>query len=491
MQCSWPTPDGLFRIHYDTSGYEAVYHSSEDVNPHDGIPDYVNRAADYFDLAYHAIVGGLGFDPPPYDNGEGGDLLYDIYFTDVTGLTAPEVPSDQYPGRPAYTSFIQLGHDLRIPRYGDDPYPFLRASVAHEFFHSVEFAYRAYSSDPTPWWFESCANWAEEIVFDDLNDVYYPLPAYLQALHQSLYMTAGEFMYGAWLLPEYIAERMGPAFIRNCWLRFASFDFAVTALDFELRDHGSQFNDEYCGHIVWNYFTGPNYRDGFYSEGDMFGATVYEARVHSNYPVDWVSAPIQLQNVSACYIVFRPPGIAKGDLIIEYANPTARKQAVSVAAARRFGPVEFNTYQIHNGVAATFSVRDFATTEKVIMMPAWVYEGVPREGLTTFSYRAYIDTATAIEDGNATPFAEFGLNAAYPNPFNNAVTISFNAPSAENYMIRICDIAGRAIYDQKDLCRPGVNTIDWQAPPYLASGILFYIINVKDAQLEGRITLLK
>jgi hypothetical protein len=161
-QNSWITPDNRFVIHYDMTGNWAVYHANEDINPADGIPDYVNRTADYLDAAYDSLVLSLGFDPPPFDGMQGGDYRYDIYLTDNPGLTTPEDPSYQYPGRPAYTSYIEVGYDMRYPsRYGDDPYPFLKVSIAHEYFHAIEFAFRVYSSDLTFWWFEACANWAE------------------------------------------------------------------------------------------------------------------------------------------------------------------------------------------------------------------------------------------------------------------------------------------------------------------------------------------
>ena len=51
-QHNWPAPDGFFRIHYDTEGPWAVYQADVDIDPMDGIPDYVNRTADYLELSY-------------------------------------------------------------------------------------------------------------------------------------------------------------------------------------------------------------------------------------------------------------------------------------------------------------------------------------------------------------------------------------------------------------------------------------------------------
>ncbi len=59
-QYSFVSPDGLFTIHYDTSGDHAVYQPDVDLNPADGIPDYVNRCAEIFDLSWHVEVDSMG-----------------------------------------------------------------------------------------------------------------------------------------------------------------------------------------------------------------------------------------------------------------------------------------------------------------------------------------------------------------------------------------------------------------------------------------------
>jgi hypothetical protein len=491
-QCNWTMPDGRFVIHYDTAGQYAVYHPNEDIAPHDNIPDYVNRAADYLSLSYATYMQQLGFDPPPNDGFNGGDSLYDVYFTNVIGLTTPEEYSNQYPGRNAYTSFIQLGYDLRFPqRYGDDPLPFLKANVSHEFFHAVEFAYRAYSNDLTPWWFEACANWGEQKVFDGLNDVYYNLPSYLSLPYRSLYNTSGQFFYGAWLFPEYLDERFGPVIVRECWESFVDFNFAITAIDYALQAHNSNFNNEYCQHVVWNYFTGPNYHDGYYVDGASFGTTVFESKNYSIYPVNWTLNPNPLENVASSYIVFTNPGIDHGNLYLVYYNASSQIQKVNVAIIQQNGMTSFQTYDIQNGVPSTFMVPDFASDEKVVMMPIWVFEGSPKDGSTSYSYTAYVDTMAT---GIASPLVssdKYVLNGAYPNPFNSAVLISFDSPKNQNYSFYIYDISGRRIFGNDGQTHSGTNIINWHAGPDVASGILYYVINLEGNKLVGRMAFVK
>jgi hypothetical protein len=490
-QHSWGTPGGFFLIHYDTEGEWAVYHPDEDVDPVDGVPDYVNRLGEFLQQSFHVIIEELGYDPPPFDNGLGGDDRYDVYITDVPALTTPEAPSDQYPGRPAYSSYIQLGRDMRSPRYPDDPYPLLKVSTAHEFFHATQFAYRAFSSDLVPWWFECTACWAEEMVFDDINDVYFRLQYYLPHLHRSLYQTDSPFIYGAWLLPEYLSEKIGPWVIKGCWEKFASVEPAIEAIVSSFDEFGLDFRYQYCNHIIWNYFTGPNYLDGFYDEAADFEETVNLARVHSSYPVPWVDNPVDQENVSGVYIEFRKPQVNKGSLILDFLNPTDDIQSISVAVVKSQLSVETYVYPVANHEVFTVTVPEIANCEKVIMMPVWCYEGWPRTGTTEYSYRAYIDTTqTSVADGPTNP-AGFELRGHYPNPFNGSVTIEFSTPADGFVDFQIYDIKGRLVFDDERACRSGVNRFMWNAPSGMAGGVYFYRL-VSNSQVKfGRMLYLK
>jgi hypothetical protein len=493
MQHSWDAPGGIFKIHYNTEGPMAVFEVDVDIDPADGIPDYVNRVSDYLNFAHSIYIDQLGYDPPPPDDEvDDMDGLYDIYLTDVNAQTTPEFLSHYYPGREAYTSYIQLGHDLRTPRYPDDPLPFLQVCAAHEYFHAVQFAYRAYGSDPGLWWFESCAGWAEEIVFDDVNDVYYKLDYYLPNLHKSLYRTQGFFTYGSWLFAQYLSDRFGVSVIKKCWEKFASFDFAIEAIDLTLANYGADFNDEYSRHIVWNYFTGDNYATGFYEEGAFFDETVYEAMTHSSYPVTWVDDPIPQENVSGAYIVFQNPSLINGSLIIEYMNNTDDKQSVAIA---QLGPSVGTTYEIHlvqNHIINTYVIEDFGSCEKIILMPIWVYEGVPREGVTSYSYSAYLDTATVgIADNISEQPDEFAINDAYPNPFNNAVNISFTSPFQGYCDFAVYGISGEKVYQSHESVQAGENVLRWLPSGDIASGVHFYKIENAGRSLHGKLVYLK
>ncbi len=490
-QSLWHTPDGIFVIHYDTSGVKAVYGADIDISPVDGIPDYVNRTAEILQESYNVYINQLGFDPPPFDGMEGGDSLYDVYLTEVSGLTSPENPSTQYPERPAYSSFMEIGHDLRVPRYHDDPIPFLKASVSHELFHAIEFSYRAYSRDISPWWFEACASWGEEKVYDNLNDVYYSLQYYLPELQRSLYRTGGQFDYGTWLLPEYLDERFGAAIIKECWQMFASFDFSVTAIDNALIQYNGSFNDEFGKQSVWNYFTSSNYMQGFYEEGASFPVTVHVGRRHDLYPVEWTVAPVDQENISATYIEFVRPELSPGILQIDYDNPTTDRQAVCLVEIGLNSTVSYTINLIHKNGRTRLRVDNFGYDSKVIMIPLWLFEGTMKEGTTTYAYRAFIDSMATSTDYVENQPIKYSLEGAYPNPFNNAVSISFYSPLEESYRFKIYDIVGRLVYSSEGMANQGPTQINWKADENISTGTLLYTIETSFGKLNGKMLFLK
>ncbi|UCC80720.1 MAG: hypothetical protein JSW64_05015 [Candidatus Zixiibacteriota bacterium] len=492
MQHSWDAPGGIFKIHYDTEGPNTVYNVDEDINPPDGIPDYVNRTSDYLNYAHSVYISQLGFDPPPPDDDIDNDGLYDIYLTEVVALTTRENLSNHYPGREAYTSYIQLRYDLRTPHYPDDPLPFLKVCAAHEYFHAVEFAYRAYSSGPTTWWFEACAGWAEEIVFDDINDVYYKLDYYLPNLHKSLYQSQGFFIYGTWLYAQFLSDRFGNQVIRKCWEKFASFDFAPDAIDLTLDTYGADFNDEYSKHILWNYFTGDNYQPGFYEEAADFNETIYEARIHSGYPVNWVSDPIPQENVSGVYIIFQNTSLTNGSLVIEYLNSTDDKHSVAIAQIKPDVGVLYDIYLVQNFIVNTYIVEDFDGCEKVVMMPIWLYEGVPVAGITSYSYSAYIDSSVVgtVESVPRVPL-NFAIKDVYPNPFNGAANISFSSPFEGYCRFVVYGITGNRIFEKKEPVSVGYNRIQWSPSEDVASGLHFFEIVLSNQRLNGKFVYLK
>lgn len=147
-------------VHYVTTGLDAPPLNDDD---HDGVPDYVEQVGAAADtaLAYYAAHG---FRPPLTDSG-GPDGKPDIYIEhfdnpDLYGVTIA-------PAKAAGGSFVvvssHLDQSLGLSRGS------LAATVAHELFHVIQFAYLPDGSVPR-WVAEGSATAMELLVYPKIAD---------------------------------------------------------------------------------------------------------------------------------------------------------------------------------------------------------------------------------------------------------------------------------------------------------------------------------
>ena len=101
----------------------------------------------------------------------------------------------------------------------------LQVTAAHELFHAVQFAYD-YREDP--WFMEATATWAEDEVYNDINDNrQYLASSPLKQPKQSLDQFSGQSLrqYGEWIFFRYLSERFPtktgalPTIVRTIWER--------------------------------------------------------------------------------------------------------------------------------------------------------------------------------------------------------------------------------------------------------------------------------
>ena len=207
MQHHYFTPEGHFKIHYNTSGDNVVSHPNIDSDPKDGYPDYVNRIGMYMEKAWNLLINQLGYDPPPNDNDRGGDNCYDVYlksYTGAWGVCFFDGPSNQYPGRNDYVSYIYID-----PSYSgtmQDPEVIARSVCVHEFFHAIQLTYDAYEE---AWFMEVSSTWIEDVAYDDDNQHYYWLRKFFQEPHVSLTKFDGSHEYASCIWGIFLHEKYG------------------------------------------------------------------------------------------------------------------------------------------------------------------------------------------------------------------------------------------------------------------------------------------
>jgi hypothetical protein len=112
-------------------------------------------------------------------------------------------------------AYCGLDDDFARAQYGAAPLDSLRVTAAHEFFHAIQFA-----ADVTEdlWFMEGSATWAEDVVYDDINDNYQYLgDSPIRFPRTSLDYDDGGFPYGSFIFFTYAAERQGQETVRRFW----------------------------------------------------------------------------------------------------------------------------------------------------------------------------------------------------------------------------------------------------------------------------------
>ena len=317
------SPSGHFRLHYATTGREAVATTDDDGN---GIPDYVDLTAAVADSIWELQIDILGYRLPPTDGGAGGGDEIDIYILDLGrqqnyGITYPISSGASGPAflkvDNNFTDAI-FGNTFICPGYsgtrGDDA---LRVTLAHELFHVVQFGY--YQGSDGSWWQESSATWMEDVAYPQINDYLQYVCSFLLVPGRALDsgIPAADFhSYGSAVWAHFLDQRYGRDVIRWIWeehsrRRSAALDnidsalrnYNGTVLGVEnVSDAGIEAAFSQMG--VWAWFVGDRFREGFFAEGDR-----YASEFVPTFPVTAkvaVSDSGRLDHMSRTYVRLEP-----------------------------------------------------------------------------------------------------------------------------------------------------------------------------------------
>jgi len=340
-------PGGHFRIHFTRTGKNSV-NMTFGVGP-GNVPNYVLRCAAFLDTVVQTEVTTLGYRFPVSDQ-EGRpqeDPRYDIYMTDIGGQVYGMAWIDTTLFRPDVnvywaTSWMEISNDYtQLPWYQDRPFDAMAVTLAHEFFHAVQYTYDAFEaeyrdahlSEPCcfySWFHELSSTWMEDVVFDRVNDYRFYLPNFLHYPWLSLRVFRGsnteqQHPYASCLWGKFVTERYDINVMRDIWERcgakagFNTFD----AFDWALNKRGTSFASAWAEFLVWNYFTGSRWRSWSYQEGADFplhrpGLPDFDGQIsdslvayHSGFPVEDSTSPSRpaynSDELGGTYISFLPP----------------------------------------------------------------------------------------------------------------------------------------------------------------------------------------
>ena len=178
--------------------------------------------------------------------GDGGSGRFDIYMMEPSrlGLRSGGAVTIAYPpGCGERPGFMLLSASLNETYWPLDP------SLAHEFFHALQFAFaRQVPCDEA--WDEASAQWASHYVYPRWD----PQPSTWQ-LTQPDSPLDGVIGYWKWLFPAYLQHAHSPDLIRATYERYASSPTAMHAVNKALPGGLKRHHAEFAMH-AWNHAPG-------------------------------------------------------------------------------------------------------------------------------------------------------------------------------------------------------------------------------------------
>jgi hypothetical protein len=149
-----------------------------------------------------------GYRRPKPDKGKGGDNRTDIYLDSLQPGLYGYCTIDKAPKPPRFDvpAFCVLDNDYAgFPAH--TPVENLQVTAAHEYYHATQFAYDVADDG---WFLEATATWAEDELYDDVNDNVQYLkrsPITLPGRSMDKFEDNGVFHYGVWNFFRFLSER--------------------------------------------------------------------------------------------------------------------------------------------------------------------------------------------------------------------------------------------------------------------------------------------
>jgi hypothetical protein len=264
------SPSGHFLIHYDTTGYNAVSPIDEG---HNGIPDYIDSVAFYFDLVWEVEINEIGYIEPIKDNDRGGSDSYDIYISelgDTLGGYGSTPPEDRFMTKgkfERFNSYTQIDNNYspldsvlymgeKHKTFFTDGIAALKITAAHEFHHAIQYAYGVPKPE-APLLNEMTSTWMEYRLFPEIKDYQQFLPRLFSNLESFPFgLGSSEAGYSWSIFGQMIYSNFGDKVIKRMWENIADSIDGYAALDKAFKDNGSNMIDEWQKFLPWMYYTG-------------------------------------------------------------------------------------------------------------------------------------------------------------------------------------------------------------------------------------------
>jgi hypothetical protein len=255
--------------------------SRKDAN-NNGRPDYVDKVISNVDGVHKTYVKA-GYRAPKSDHGRGGSNKTDIYLRDVGrqglyGYCTTDQPRFTSAGNHSVWAYCVLDNDYKSSQFPTNtPLENMQVTAAHEYYHAVQFAYDFLEDG---WFMEASATWAEDEVYDAVNDnVQYLFASPLSDPGVPLDQFIGSHQYGDWIWFRYLTEKNPtlkggmPVLLLRIWQAADSVGsgtdrYGVQAIQKVLKGKGTSLRDEFA----------------LFSAANLFARTAYDEGTAQAYP---------------------------------------------------------------------------------------------------------------------------------------------------------------------------------------------------------------
>jgi len=366
---TYDSPLGMFKVHYNIEGVNAV--TLDDIDPANGIPDYVDMVAKYIDSAWQYQNVDQGYLLPPSDNDAGGDNRYDIYLLDVPyyGYVQPEATGPE--AWDDYISYMVIHNNFFGFPDNQDPMGnqigAIKVTCAHEYFHAVQYAY-TYLADI--WFMEVSSTWMEDICYPEVNDNYNYLDSFFLYPHHQLNNTDNWHHYGEFVWNRFLDNYYDTTLIRNIWEDLSFTPDAYFTIDANLQDYGSDLSSTFSEFSLWNWCT--SYRDDgdHYEDGSDYPLIEIASEV-TFYPTSWLVPPAnQLPaGLSSNYICFYNPDEVIGDLVIWFEGNGLYEWDANLILAGSDNEYLYEQIPLNSAAVGSLIVTDIELYDYVMLNP--------------------------------------------------------------------------------------------------------------------------
>ena len=389
-------------VHY-ANGPDSDAPPTTDTTPDNGIPDEVDRALATAEQVHSTYVDS-GYRSPDRDGDLGGSTdMIDVYLADVGAIglygycTTDQDP--KFDGTSNYWAYCVIDDDFRAGQFPTNtPAENQQVTLAHEYFHAVQFAYDA---NEASWFLEATATWAEDEVFDSVNDNRFYLKfGQMGAPHIPLNTFAGLIHYGNWIFFRFLTEKLGSQTgsmpnlvletIRRGSNRTGQPDAtAMQAIQKELKQRGTTLAKVYQQFAVAN--RAPK---KFYDEGRNYraAAPLKTFRLSSSHRSTgkWFAKVFHLSNAPVRYKPAAGTGARDWKLRITVNMPPKKAgPAARVLVFKKSGKVAVSTIRLSPKTTGSKTVSFSSRTVKHVELVIINSSTTVNKGKTVFSGRIF------------------------------------------------------------------------------------------------------